>query len=811
MCLLNVGIVFAEDVTPVADTETVTEVSTATKTEPIEESEPTQVTDETQEEIASELASTTPTATTTPLIFSATTTDSLAENEIVITTEATTSPDIAVTASTTNTGTTTNDVTVEASTGDNVASTTATSTIVTGNAVANATITNVVNVNIFNAEALFAFLSRLSGGDNSVDLRDALMSGTGFGCPECVLSTSSLSTTNNITSTSTASIDNAVVVRASTGDNTISSEGGAGIYTGNAYANANVLNVANTNIVDSHYMMLVFNNFGNLAGDIVLPTASFFDQFLSSPQTMTNSTSPVTSSTENTADISNAISTDANSGDNTASSTNSSLTQTGNAFSGSTIVNTVNQNHFGTHKVAIVFRIYGNWSGKLYNLPSSFTAHGSEVGIQFINNPKEVLGSLGGDTVNIATDNTASVQNNVSVAASTGNNQAHGANTQIGSGNAYANANVINVANTNIVGSNWITAIINIFGDWSGNVSFGQPDLWVGTRADFVNGHSGERGSVIYKYTIKNNGDAPAHNIKLSHAFNLPWIDFLGDSIWSIGDLQPGQVREVSYTANIASSIPYGNVPVTSSINVTADETDGNKKDNTDTISVVLTKPIGQGKVNYEPVLHGIPANFVVTKTNSTNGIVTASSTVDYTVTVKNVGGGTDHALIVDEIKNAAGDVIHKEEWDLGAVKSQEEITVTYTAFFNASTTLGVYTNYAYVKSLDGLFPDSAVASSSVTIDKLVVAPLVLVVRPQPIFTPLVASAKTESVIEADTSSSTSTTTEVELVSAIFEEPQDNQKAAVWAAFGNQSWSWIVIIVVMAIAYAYYNHRKRRV
>ena len=59
-----------------------------------------------------------------------------------------------------------------------------------------------------------------------------------------------------------------------------SSSGDAGVTTGNAYAAANVLNLVNTNIVNSSYLLLSFNNFGDLSQDITLPSDGFFSAAL---------------------------------------------------------------------------------------------------------------------------------------------------------------------------------------------------------------------------------------------------------------------------------------------------------------------------------------------------------------------------------------------------------------------------------------------------------------------------------------------------------------------------------------------------
>jgi hypothetical protein len=727
------------------------------------------------------------------------------------TTEATTtSADISsITASTTNDATTTNMVTASSTTGDNIGT-----TIGTGNALSNANVTNVVNVNIFNSDALLAFLNQIVGGGNSVDLRDALMSGD-VSCVQCNTSTTTLTST----STNSATIDNTVIVRSGTGNNTASSSNGSLIQTGNAYANANVVNVANTNLINSHYVMLILNNFGSFSGDIVLPNASFFDNLISSSQTTSQSTTPVVNvTTTNTASTTSNVTTTADTGNNsiaTGTSTDQSVIQTGDAHSGSTVLNDINKNQIGGTHIAIVFRIFGDWSGKMFNLPSQFMWHNTPVGIQFLSDTNGASIAGGGSITSNSTNN-ATISNNVSVSASTGNNTISGGSGLISTGNAYANANVVNMANTNIIGSNWINAIINIFGDWSGNISFGQPDLWIGTEASFNNAYNGPNGAVTFHYTVKNRGDAPAHHVVLHHTIGSMWLAFGNKQDASdvdLGTIAPGEVKTANVVATASDPLPIGYTPVGTTVRVSGDETDGNVKDNTDTISVMLAYMAGIGYVNTDPVTHGIPANFTITKTNDAAFSLVASSTVGYTIKIKNVGGYANHAVVVDTIKDEAGTTIHTENWDLGDVQSQEEITLTYTALYNASTTPGLYANTAQVLSADGSFPDSEVATSSVFVSTI--APLVKTTGPSVsrILGASIAHASTVAHISENKNlGTTSTTTNAVLTSATVNQNHNRQLASVVTAINmSEIIYWLLVLLIILIGgYAIYRSRSSK-
>ena len=756
---------------------------------------------------------------------------------------ATSTPPLDTTvASTTNAATTTNDVLVTADTGDNTASSTdpidlieatssepvlgtsspsviGTTTIITGDAVASADIINVVNVNIFNSDALFVFLSRLFSGAGSFDLRSLFQFQGPTACAGCAMSTSTISsgTPVSVTASNDANINNSVIVRSGTGNNTASSTGGAEIMTGDAYANANVVNVANTNIIDSQYLMLVFNSYGGLEGDVILPTASFFEQFLQAPASTTSSSGPVSVDIQNSADVDTSVVASADTGGNSATSTSSSTPptiDTGNAVTGTTVVNDINQNHIGGSRVAIIFRVFGNWLGSAYNVPTSFMWNNMPIGIQFFGGSGGASGNGSPFTADIS--NTASISNNVSVSASTGGNSASGAGAGITTGNAYAAATVINTANTNIIGHNWITAIINIFGDWNGNVSFGQPNLWVGTRADFKNSNAGAGSEVTFSYTIKNNGDAPAHGVRLSHVTDSSLLSF-GDQqsgSWSLDDLNPGEVREISQTAQIAKILPPGSTPVSNSISVTESETDGNKSDNTDTIGIALAGSVVNIGNSFRNPLG--PAKFKVLKSQSATS-TTASSTVKYTVHVVNESGYASGAKIHDEITNESGEVIHVEEWDLGAVFAYEEITVTYTAYFSASTTPGIYTNSAQVVSTDSSFGNSPIATTTLLITAPFV-PITLNVE-VPVEPEVFALIPLSNNPLAEIGTTTATTTEIATTSPMLilsgteVNPNIDQRvksgmfANAFSALGGLSWYWYAALLGITGLYILYRNR----
>jgi hypothetical protein len=738
-----------------------------------------------------------------------------------------------------NTATTTNTVTSDAQTGDNHISDgissatttpngyatstdttllpgTGTTTIETGNALGSGDVTNVVNTNTLNSDVSIGVLN--THGSTTIDTRD-IFQGGGASCSNCSYSTTTLPQDQTVNATNTASIDNTVIVRSGSGDNTASTTLYADIFTGNAYANADVVNVVNTNFIDSQYLLLILNNFGNLNGDIVLPSAEFFTQFLNA-LTNNQSTAPMlpsqfSSNAQNTANIKNDLDTNALTGNNTLSTNTESgtgLIQTGNAYTGTTMLNQVNQNYIGGSEVNLIFRVFGTWTGNIYNLPQGLTWNGTPVGIQFVGENGQTLFS-NQSTLAVNTQNTATINNTVDVEAVTGNNHATGTNALIDTGNAYANANIVNIVNANVIGKNWMQAIVNIFGDWNGNLSFGQPDLWVGTDATYI--HNPYPGAEIdFRYTIRNNGDAPVNDIVLKHNVHSSKITFTSGTEWNVGSLQPGEMKEVIKRAKISDDFPYGNTPIDNTVSVRGTEPDNDTSDNTDEITVIITRhyPPGYHDSNNVP---GTP-NFTITKTSSV-ATTTAGSTVDYIIKIVNNGAYVEHAILVDTIASELGVIVHKEEWDLGAVYAGEEITITYTASFNTLTKAGMYKNSAYIKSGNGAFIPSDSAIKTVQIIGNPSVPLVLGAYTAKTFRPMAykdsPGLPDTGVLEINATSSATTTdsaTTTAVLSGFTDQGENNMNllAGAFAALGLIKWYWYLLLLLLLALYIYHRVRQ---
>ena len=598
-----------------------------------------------------------------------------------------------------------NESETEAETGENSALTEENAAIDTGNAYAGANVVSVVNLNLIESNGFLILLNNFLESLGHIDLRPLASPETPSDPDPCDLPDCGAITSLKVEAENKAGISNVVIVRSRTGANL--AEGSSTlINTGNAYAGANVVNIANTNIIDSNYLLFAFNNFGGWDGDLIFPNADFFSSFFapfsSAPSTQLSNV--------NLADVENEVETSAETGENETES-DESLIETGDALAGSNVSNIVNANLFNTSTLFVVFRIFGSWNGSVFNAPEGISWFETPSGIQIFSEGAGAFG--GGGRMAVATENTTDIANQVRVFALTGENKAGSANgaASINTGNAYAGANVLNVANTNVISSNWIVALINIFGDWNGNVSFGQPDLWVATQVEgpeTLNPGS----EVTFNTTVANRGDAPASNVVFNGGFELPFIGFNGpdySEIYSreVGDLDPGETREFSYRAKVSYDLPPGDTLIDHRLEVSASETDGNPDDNIDTVSLLAYRSRPSRRNSNKP-----PA-LSVSKTNSASASVSAPGTVDYTIVVENTGGSAYESVLYDTLADEDGNIKAENNWELGEIFPDEEITVTYTAVFNENTASGIYTNSAWVEAQGA---DSGIATSLVTI-----------------------------------------------------------------------------------------------
>ncbi|MGC9602187.1 MAG: peptidoglycan-binding protein [Minisyncoccia bacterium] len=674
-----------------------------------------------------------------------------------------------ITSDNTNVGALDSVATSTADTGSNtVTGGTADNTIVTGDAVSTSNVINEVNTNIFNSDGLILFINQLFGGGfdiNDYDLSYFFAGGPGMsettnpttGKPQCTLLTCLNSSSLNVLNSNTATVTNSVIVRSSTGDNTASSTGDATIDTGSAYAAANVVNLVNTNIVNSSYLLLSFNNFGDLSANITLPGNDFFQQlFANGEATSSMNSSTYAVDNVNSVDFTGTTTADATTGDNMASTTTadasttpsgSGVVATGDAYSSANTYNQANTNDVGGTSVFMLFRVAGNWTGSVIGLPAGITEStfpdGNDQLIEFVSTGASTtlatdwLQKYNSSHFLAAATSTANVDNDVTVSADTGSNQAttDTGTSSVTTGNAYAAASVVNLINTNIVGQNWIFSVFNIFGNFSGDIVFGG-SLNLSLSALTSTSNTSPSSDVTYTFTVTNSGDADASSVLLNATFDNTLLSFAPTDIdatstpagesWNLGLIPQGQSRTFSFTAHVGSNFPAGQsatVPLTAAVvndSITAPSTS-----NTADASIVVSSPAnpstssgsssggggggGGGVLSSSNPLSSYSNDPKLSLTKTVSIATTSATTsVDYKVVVTDdkSAGPLFNSYLTDTLTDPTGKVMMQRSWNLDTINPGDEIDLTYSIVYAATSTPGIYNNVAQVtgyKNYSGL------------------------------------------------------------------------------------------------------------
>jgi uncharacterized repeat protein (TIGR01451 family) len=641
---------------------------------------------------STEAASGTATSTQSELLASTTPPGPDADVETILGTATTSTGFLLDHATSTATSTLDEASTTPSENGENSAtSTDGTSTpqtIVTGGASAFLNILNILNTSFINSLGSILF-SNLTDATGTIDLRAASLFSGMCGASACDGQENVL-----VNLLQNAMIANDIVVNASSGEN--AANGTSTIETGNAFAGLNLINLANTTFLNTNYLLAALNAFSGVNGDIVFPSLAGF-------QTQDGA------STENlsaTGAVQNDVSASADSGDNSLDGTGAILTGDANAFTN--VYNDVNS--VVGSQIAILFRIAGAWNGNIYGLPDSISMVKGDDGSFLIFSPH---GGGGTNAAAVSGTTTASIDNRVRAAAVSGENAVeNGSDALISTGDSEAGVNIVNVANQTVIGKNWILAIVNIFGDFTGNISFGMPDLWVGDRIDapaFVRNGS----ELAYTLTVTNKGDADATNV---HVVETPsaYAQFststpagaLGGGIqWDLGTLAPGQSVEIRYTANVSGSSP--GVAITNHTAVTETEPDNNAKDNEDSATVNAGVPGGGGggiviggsssggslgMGGSSSSLSLARAKLSVKREPENISIATDTPTAhEHLVVTNDSSAGASDVIVRDNLYSPSGLPVHTEEWHLGTVAAGEEVDIDYDFTFGNNAPIGTY------------------------------------------------------------------------------------------------------------------------
>lgn len=337
------------------------------------------------------------------------------------------------------------------------------------------------------------------GGDGLSDSFRSVNSVTGSGSENTADVSSSREQILEIQNDGT--IINDLDVAAVTGKNdTSQNTGAATIETGSANVAATLLNFLNTNVVDGALWLSVSDIFGDLGGNVVVPETAIAylerrgrELLVDASNATTGSASTNTVSVEvtdeqtttltNTANVENTVNIDAITGENEATqNTGGATVATGDVEATTNTITLANMNVVDGNLGLIIVNALNRWIGFLLGSDGTWAPIGHAYST-LIEAANTATGSESTNTAEVTVDseeittvtNDATVKNTLDIDAITGQNTAsqNTGNASVTTGDAHVYATVVNVVNTNVVRGGFFAAIVNVFGNWFGDLWFG--------------------------------------------------------------------------------------------------------------------------------------------------------------------------------------------------------------------------------------------------------------------------------------------------------------------------------------------------
>ncbi len=490
-------------------------------------------------------------------------------------------------------------------------------TLTTGDAESSATIATILNTNVVGLHVqpivhnLFTPLTsnlNLSGIDACQDFNQEDAGDIEFnentGNNVQLLINEEITQNVGVYANNDATINNTIDLTSNTGSNTATDNIGMGVLvqTGNATSTTDVSNIANTNLIGNCGLFAVVNIFDGGSGSLILPyEKGYIGDEVSDSQSSTTVNSgndvDVTNTktlntlidvtTSNEAQITTEVNSNTNTGDNTIEDTiNFGLPLMIDSGDNNSTINQIDManmsfvdnnflylrvNHFGNFKGSVI-----GWDGEIYETEDYFILYSSapQAPQLSLSGDSDTLISSGDDVsssdsatfdslLDVETTNKATITNDILLDAQTGDNSAGKFNSQINTGDASTIANILNLANTNIIGSNWYVAFINIFDDFFGDIIFPRPDL---TIVKTVNTSESRHGDELH-YTIyyANGGQVRAKDVIITDT--LPQgVEVVSSASpfskngttlkFSIGEIVPNQTGSISVTVRVDGNAP---------------------------------------------------------------------------------------------------------------------------------------------------------------------------------------------------------------------------------------------------------------
>ncbi len=612
--------------------------------------------------------------------------------------------------------------------------------ITTGSSISTAAVANLINTNLVGSNYRFLIYNIYETQNGTINLNEVWKEiSSRLGGNANILPSAANTLAVNITNS--ANVSSAVTANSQSGQNQANSNAGnSSITTGSSYASANLFNLINTNAVGANFLFVVVNIFGTLKGDIVVPSKEKFDQSIQTYNANGINLAAGSVNIDNYAQVEgDTVIAQANSGNNTSSGSGSQTTITGDAYASATTIDVLNTNMAWENWMSFILNNYGTWTGAVqgWSFPSATDkpAANSQTALTE-NNLSATPSAAATDSLNANTNNSSNINisntatsagNLVSANSDSGNNQSlnNGGDNYIQTGRAVALANLVEFINTNIWGGNFLLAFINLFGQWQGNFVFAYPDLKLSLTPNTPTAQPGQEISLFANYTNVGYEDAKNGQVNINLPADMTYEDNnlgLSPSVsgslytFSVGDVATGQSGQIILRAKINDNI--SNSSQTSSLleklanfivppalaqgnqknllvnaQISTSDPQANQVNHTASTQITVNIPESSNSSNSENVNTGTPQLIVESSTN-VGEYVRPGDIVTFTVTIKNMGTGTAHNVVLSQnIHDGSPVSVGDTSFAIGTLETTKTAKITYGVMLPMDLADGLYTS----------------------------------------------------------------------------------------------------------------------
>jgi len=373
----------------------------------------------------------------------------------------------------------------------------------------------------------------------------------------------------------------------------------------------------------------------------------------------------------------------ASSGDNSINGNDNTIIS-GNAIAWAQSLNIANLTLNGSDNLVLDVNTLGNWTGQIYNWGAPGTVTGGGASNLFMTGEN-------GETMegNGSVNNVAAIENYLLAMSLTGGNGINGSNNSINTGNAYAGAMVTNLANINLWNSKWFFGVVNVVGDWNGNVIFAYPDLTVSLSLSNDKLNIGDETDITVNYANIGYDDSGNDKVEVDLPGNLQYLSDNsginpgingGKLIWEFGNMPAKTAKSFIIRARLISDQTASNwlaqpvMAAESSVTINGNTSTSRTEVTTNNNSSSAVIYLGS---NNDPTT--LWPKLTISEKNNVNNWVYKNDVVTFEINGKNEGEATAYNSYLDQkILDSKGNVLAENKMDIGTIDINQAGTITF-------------------------------------------------------------------------------------------------------------------------------------